>query len=111
MKKRIGSKLYDTERGIPVLPEQNLYKQPSKKTFYLFDGEMITPISYEEAYNMVRGAGKEELLSMFEYKATKKGYSALNIEAEYVKKVADYARAHNMSMVQVLHNLIDALEA
>lgn len=111
MKKRIGSKLYDTERGIPVLPEQNLYKQPSKKTFYLFDGETITPISYEEAYNMVRGAGKEDLLSMFEYKATKKGYSALNIEAEYVKKVADYARAHNMSMVQVLHNLIDALEA
>ena len=44
MKKRIGSKFYDTERGVPVLPEQNLYKQPSKKTFYLFDGEKITTV-------------------------------------------------------------------
>lgn len=110
MKKRIGSKFYDTERGIPVLPEQNLYKQPSKKTFYLFDGEKITPVSNDEAYNMVRGAGKNELLSMFENKANNRGCVTVTITLDRYYKLQQYARENNTSVKSVIEMFVDSLE-
>ena len=109
MKKRIGSKLYDTERGIPVLPEQNLYKQPSKKTFYLFDGETITPISYEEAYNMVRGAGKEDLLDKLGRKPDSRGNCSLKVSTEHADKLFEYSRITGIPQKTLLEQFIDSL--
>ena len=110
MKKRIGSKLYDTERGIPVLPEQNLYKQPSKKTFYLFDGETITPVSYDEAYNMIQGAGRNDLLSIMGRKADRKGNACIKVSAEHADKLNEYSRRMGISQKKLLEQFIDSLE-
>ena len=66
MKKRIGTKLYDTDKGIPVLPEMGLYKQPLKRSFYLFDGEKITPVEYAEAEQMIKASGNADLMQYLE---------------------------------------------
>ena len=34
MKKRIGTKLYDTDTAIAVIPEKNLYRTQKKQTFF-----------------------------------------------------------------------------
>ena len=58
MKKRIGTKLYDTEKAAPVLPDLGLYKQGQKQTYFIFDGVTITPLSYEDAAAMLQTAGR-----------------------------------------------------
>lgn len=109
MKKRIGTKLYDTEKGIPVIPEAGLYKQPNKKTFYLFDGEKITPINYAEAETMIRGAGNPELLKFFENKPSNRGCVTVTITLEKYKKLEQFARAENKSMKSIIEDFIDSL--
>ena len=109
MKKRIGSKLYDTARGIPVLPELNLYKQPSKKTFYLFDGETITPISYDEAHDMILRAGREDLLGILGRKSDPKGNSCIKISAEHANKIAEYSRITGIPQKTLIEQFIDSL--
>lgn len=109
MKKRIGTKLYDTEKGIPVIPEIGLYKQPQKKTFYLFDGENITPLSFEETENVIRGAGRDDLLSMLKRSHDAKGVTNLRIKAESVDKLAAYSRKTGQSMKSIIEAYIDSL--
>ena len=110
MKKRIGTKIYDTEKGISVLPELGLYKQPKNRTFYLFDGEKITPISYDEAENMVRGAGREDLLSnLFHRKADYRGCSNVQISIEHTEKLSAYSRKVGKSMKSIIEAYIDSL--
>lgn len=109
MKKRIGTKIYDTEKGIPVLPELGLYKQPNKRTFYLFDGEKITPVSYDEAKNMVRGAGRDDLLEYFRVKPSNRGCITLTITVDRYYKLEQYARSRNVSMKSIIETYIDSL--
>ena len=109
MKKRIGTKLYDTEKGIPVIPELGLYKQPNKKTFYLFNEEKITPISTDEAKNMIMGAGRDDLLSMFENKANNRGCVTLTVTVDRYYKLQQYAKDKNVSVKSVIEAYIDSL--
>lgn len=109
MKKRIGSKLYDTEKGIPVLPEKNLYKQPAKRTFYLFDGEKITPVSYEDAAEMIRGAGNDDLLKYLEVKPSNRGCVTLSVTVDRYQKLGRYAHAKGISMKSIIEKFIDDL--
>lgn len=109
MKKRIGTKIYDTDKGIPVIPEIGLYKQPLKKTFYLFDGGTITPLSFEETQNVMKGAGRDDLLSMLKRSHDAKGVTNLRIKAESVDKLAAYSRAVGRSMKSIIEDYIDSL--
>lgn len=111
MKKRIGSKLYDTDKGIPVIPELNLYKQPNKRTFYTFDGATITPVSYDEAAEMIRGAGDPELYSsIFSHKADNKGMGRVAVSIEHLEKLAAYSRKVGIPQKKLLESYIDSLE-
>lgn len=110
MKKRIGSKLYDTEKGIPVIPARGLYKQPNKRTFYLFDGVTITPITYDEATDMIRGAGDPELLRFLEVKADSRGCTKLGITVDHYNKLQTYAAGRGVSMKALIEAYIDSLE-
>lgn len=111
MKKRIGSKLYDTEKGIPVIPARGLYKQPNKRTFYLFDGVTITPITYDEAADMIRGAGDPELFeSVFSHKADAKGMGRVAVSIEHLEKLAAYSRKVGIPQKKLLETYIDSLE-
>ena len=109
MKKRIGSKLYDTEKGIPVMPEIGLYKQPSKRTFYLFDGEKITPVEFDQAKEWIMGAGRADLLSMFDVKTDNRGSVRMAISAEHYEKLSKLSRISGISCKKLIENYIDSL--
>lgn len=109
MKKRIGSKIYDTEKGIPVLPEKGLFKQPKNRTFYLFDGKQITPISFDEAAEMIRGAGDAEAEKLLGVKTDPRGCVRLAVTLDRYYKLERYAAAHNVSMKSIIEAYIDSL--
>lgn len=110
MKKRIGSKLYDTEKGVPVLPEKNLFKQANKRTFYLFDGKQITPLTFDEAADMIRGAGDPDLEKYLEVKATARGCVSIGVvTADRFHKLEQYARREGRSMKSIIESFIDSL--
>lgn len=110
MKKRIGSKLYDTEKGVPVLPEKNLYKQANKRTFYLYDGKQITPLTFEEAADMIRGAGDPDLEKYLEVKVTARGCVSVGVvTTDHYHKLEQYARREGRSMKSIIESFIDSL--
>ena len=109
MKKRIGSKIYDTEKGIPVLPEKGLYKQPKNRTFYLFDGEQITPVAFDYAAEMIRGAGNPEAEKLLYVKTDPRGCARLVVTVDRYYKLERYAKAHNVSMKSIIEAYIDSL--
>ena len=110
MKKRIGSKLYDTEKGIPVLPEKNLYKQPNKRTFYLFDGVTIEPLSMEQAEELIRGEGDPDLESQYlGVKTDPRGCARIAVTIDHYTKLSEYSRRTGQSMKSLVEAFIDSL--
>ena len=109
MKKRIGSKFYDTDNGIPVLPDQHLYKQPNKRTFYLFDGVTITPLNFDQAAEMIRQAGDPDLLQYIGVKPSKRGCLTITIDADHYVRVSEYSRRTGVSMKSLIEGFIDSL--
>ena len=109
MKKRIGTKLYDTDKGIPVLPEKGLYKQPMKRSFYLFDGEKIEPVEYDQAEQMIRGAGNADLMQFLEAKPNYRGVNQISIDADHYKRLMAYSRKTGVSCKKLVEQFIDSL--
>jgi len=109
MRKRIGTKLYDTSKGIPVIPGEGLYKQPSKRSFYLFDGSEITPLTIDQAETMIRGAGDPELMRFLEIKPSRKGTATVAVTVRHYLKLDRYARGRGRSMKNVIESFIDSL--
>ena len=112
MKKRIGTKLYDTDAGIPVIPEKHLYKQPNKRTFYLFDGEKIEPLTLEQAAEMIRGEGDPDLESKWlGVKSDARGCTKIGITVDRYNKLSAYSRRTGQSMKSLVEAWIDSLPA
>ena len=109
MKKRIGSKLYDTDKGILVLPDQHLYKQPNKRTFYIFDGATITPIEFDQAAEMIRQAGDPDLLQYIAVKPSNRGCVSLGVTLDRYEKLGRVAKARGVSMKSLIEGFIDSL--
>lgn len=106
MKKRIGTKLYDTDTAICVLPEKNLYRTQRNQTYFLFDGEQITPVEYDQAAEMITAAGKSDILKR---QADYKGRSPVSVSVEMANRLAAYCRRHGVSQVSVIEAFIDDL--
>ena len=109
MKKRIGTKLYDTDAGIPVIPEKHLYKQPNKRTFYLFDGEKIEPLTLEQAAEMIRGEGDPELERYINVRPNDRGCYKLTVAVDRYNKLSAYSRHTGQSMKSLVEAWIDSL--
>ena len=109
MKRRIGTKLYDTDKAIPVLPEQGLYKQPNKRTFFLYVGNTITPIEYETAADMIAQAENPDLLKYLEVKPNSRGCASQMISIEKYNKLAKYAQQVGRSQKSIIEDFIDSL--
>ena len=109
MKRRIGTKLYDTDKAIPVLPEQGLYKQPNKRTFFLYIGNTITPIEYETAADMIAQAENPDLLQYLEVKPNSRGCASQMISIEKYNKLAKYAQMVGKSQKSIIEDFIDSL--
>lgn len=113
MKKRIGLKFYDTDNGIKVLQDpgtgKNLYKQHNKRTFYLFDGETITPVTFDQAEKMIKGAGSPDLLQFLEIKADVRGCTKIGVTVNHYNKIQAYAARRGLSIKYIIESYIDSL--
>ena len=110
MKKRIGTKLYDTDTAIRIIPEQNLYKQAKNRTFFLFDGEKITPIDYEQAAEIITNTGDPNLKKYLYVKPSNRGCATLAVTIDRYYKLEKYAKEHGVSMKKVIEDFIDTLK-
>ena len=109
MKKRIGSKLYNTDTAISVLPEINLYRQSWGQTFFIFDGKTITPVDYIDAESIIRKSKNPEAIKLLTRKADKQGDSNIRISAASADRLSAYCRRHKTSQKKVVEDLIDTL--
>lgn len=114
MKKRVGSKLYDTDNGILILQDTgitglNLYKQPKNRSFYLFDGDQITPLELDEAADLIRRAGDPALLKYLEVTPDVRGCTRVGITIDHYNKLSRIAAARGVSMKSIIESYIDSL--
>ena len=107
MKKRIGSKLYDTDTALCILPEKGLYRTRKNQTYFLYDEKTITPISYDEAAAMIQAAGGGDHL--LRHRPDVKGRSKVNISADAADRLAAYCRRHGVSQKKVIEDFINSL--
>ena len=107
MKKRIGSKLYDTDAAICVLPEQNLYRQRHKTTFFLFDGVQITPVDTDQAAEMIREYGSPaDTAFLVSRNPDVQGRAAVSISADAANRLVEYCRQHGVSQKKIIEDFI-----
>ena len=109
MKKRIGTKLYDTESALLILPEKNLYRAKRKQTYFIFDGETLTPIDYSEAERIILQSGKADLDKYLKRVPNNKGLSGIFVSAASADKLAAYCRKNNVTQKEVIEGFIDTL--
>lgn len=114
MKKRVGSKLYDTDNGILILQDigitgLSLYKQPKNRSFYLYDGDQITPLELDEAAELIRRAGDPDLLRYLEVKPSPKGCVTLAVTLDRYNKLNRIAATRGVSMKSIIESYIDSL--
>ena len=113
MKKRIGSKLYDTDRGELILQDpitgQDLYKQPNKWSFYLFDGGSIEPLTFDQAAEIIRGKGDPDLLQYLEVKPDARGCTKISVTVRHYNKIQAYASRQGQSVKSIIVSFIDSL--
>lgn len=107
MKKRIGSKLYDTDTALCILPEKGLYRAQRNQTYFLFDGAQITPVSYDQAAEMISATGDGGHL--LKHRPDPKGRSKIAVSAAAADHLAAYCRAHNVSQISVVEEFIYSL--
>ena len=106
MKKRIGTKDYNTDTAILVLPDINLFRKSHSFDFFYFDGNTITPIEYDVAKEILIQSGKEEFLYR---KPTKDGFVNIGISAPYANQLSEYCRKNNKSLKEVIESIIENL--
>lgn len=107
MIKRIGSKLYNTDTALCILPEKGLYRTQRNQTYFLYDEKTITPISFDEAAAMIQATGGGDHL--LRHRPDVNGRSKINISADSADRLAAYCRTHGVSQKKVIEDFIDSL--
>lgn len=106
MKKRIGTKLYDTDTAICIDAGKGLYRTQRNQTYFLFDGEKITPVEYTEAAEMITAMGGDDLLR---HRPDARGRGKIAVSAAAVDRLAEYCRTHGISQKKLIEDFIDSL--
>jgi len=106
MKKRIGTKLYDTETAVCLLPGRGLYKQGGRQTYFIYDGQEIKPIEYNEAEKILIAAGMTEITK---HSADHKGRAKIGISPAAADRLAAYCRINNITQKAVIESFINSL--
>lgn len=107
MKKRIGTKLYDTDKAVPVLPDRGLYKQGNRQTYFIFDGETITPIDFWEAEAFLEDAG---IIEVTRHSQDLKGRAKIAVSPDAADRLAAFCRVHGVTQKKVIEDFIYSLE-
>lgn len=109
MKKRLGTKLYNTDTAILVLPEKNLYRQSWGQTYFFFDGKTITPVDYEDAEKIILESNDSKAILTLTRKADKQGDTNIRISAASADRLALYCRQNQVTQKKVIEDYIDTL--
>ena len=107
MKKRIGSKLYDTDKAVCVIPELNLYKQENRQTYFIYDGTVIQPLDFSEAKKFLV---EYNITNITLRKPAKNGVASLHVSPEAADHLASYRLLHGVTQKQVIEDFIATLE-
>lgn len=110
MKKRIGSKLYDTDRATLILPDIGLYKQPARLSFFLFDGGEIRPVTVEEARDLVEKFGTTDDMRHFTRRGDRYGRGCIWVSAEAADALEAYCERHGVTQKSVIEGFIASLK-
>ena len=108
MKKRIGTKLYNTDTAVCIIPEMNLYRAQRMQTYFIFDGEDIQPLDFRDAESILKEHG---LLGITKRKPGPNGDVKLGVSPAAADRLAAYCRSHNVTQKKVLEDFIFSLEA
>ena len=109
MKKRIGSKLYDTESALLLIPEKNLYRTQKNQTYFIFDGVNIIPLDYREAETMIHEFGIDDLKKFLSHKPDNTGRARISISAASADHLAAYCRENQVTQKKVIEDYIETL--
>lgn len=106
MKQRIGTKLYDTEKAICIIPEIGLYKQGKSQSYFLFDEQTISPLEFSEAQKILEEKGFSKITK---HSADYKGRAKIGISPEAADHLAAYCRTHGVTQKKVIEDFIATL--
>ena len=109
MVKRIGSKIYDTDKAILVL-EPDLYKKINAFEFFRFNGKTITPIDFETAQKEIIDSNNQEAINHLSRKRDKQGNTHVAISAASADRLSAYCRQHHVTQKKVIEDFIETLE-
>ena len=106
MKKRIGTKLYNTETADCVSAEIGLYRQHKKQSYFIYDGKNIKAIDNDAAKELLRQHGIQDVITR---KPGKNGDAKLGVSPASADRLANYCRSHGVTQKKVLEDFISTL--
>ena len=114
MKKRIGTKLYNTETADCIIPNISLtaqrtiglYRQHNKQSYFVYDGEDIRAIDNIDAQAIL---SKYNITDTVSRKPGKNGDTKIGVSTAAADKLAAYCRTHGVTQKKVIEDFINTL--
>lgn len=106
MKKRIGSRLYNTDTAECIAESIGLYRQRNRQTYFIYDGQEIKPIEYNEAEKLLLEIGIKDTTT---HKAGKNGQTKIGVSPAAADRLAAYCRINNITQKAVIESFINSL--
>lgn len=107
MKKRIGSRLYNTDTAECIAESIGLYRQRNRQTYFIYDGQEIKPIEYNEAEKLLLEIGIKDTTT---HKAGKNGQTKIGVSPDAADRLAAFCRVHGVTQKKVIEDFIYSLE-
>lgn len=109
MKKRIGTKIYDTEKSTVVMSvgRETLYKKAKSKDFFLYGEERgFTPLEESAVIGLI---GNERYKELTRKKGDEWGIVMLSVLLEDVERLNSYAKNEGRSVKSLVEEWVDRL--
>lgn len=109
MKKRIGTKIYDTEKSTAVMKigKETLYKKRTSEEFFLYGEERgFTPLEESSVIGLI---GNERYKELTRKKGDEWGAATIAVNVSDVERLKEYARNEGRSVKSLVEEWVDGL--
>lgn len=109
MKKRIGTKIYDTEKSTAVMEigQETLYKKRTSEEFFLYGEERgFTPLEESAVIGLI---GNERYKELTRKKGDEWGAATIAVNVSDVERLKEYARNEGRSVKSLVEEWVDGL--